>query len=243
MAYLRWSLTLLALLAIQGACRNRGSADPGQRWVARREALVRHQIKARGIKDARVLAAMRKVPRHLFVPPSLRARAYGDYPLPIGKRQTISQPYIVALMSEALQLKPGARVLEIGTGSGYQAAVLGELAKEVYSVEIIPALGQRSARLLRKLGYRNVHVRVGDGYQGWPAKAPFDAVILTAAPHRIPAPLLSQLKQPGGVLVAPVGPARDQRLIRVTRTAKGFKREHLLDVRFVPMTGKALKSR
>jgi len=182
---------------------------------------------------------MRRVKRHLFVPPGQRDAAYDDHPLPIGEGQTISQPYIVGLMSEALRLKPETRVLEIGTGSGYQAAILGELAREVYTIEIVRPLGEQARALLAQLGYKNIHVRIGDGYAGWPDKAPFDAIILTASPVKIPEPLIRQLKV-GGVLVAPVGPAGDQRLIRLTRGKDGrVKREHLLDVRFVPMTGKA----
>jgi len=200
--------------------------------------MVREQIQARGVRDARVLAAMLKVKRHLFVPADEEENAYEDRPLVIGEGQTISQPYIVAFMTEALQLKARARVLEIGTGSGYQAAVLGELAREVYTIEIVKPLGERAAKLLARLGYRNIKVKIGDGYQGWPDKAPFDAIMLTAAPERVPAPLLQQLAV-GGSLVAPVGPLRDQRLIRITRSAGGLSREELLPVRFVPMTGKA----
>lgn len=199
--------------------------------------MVREQIAGRGVRDPRVLAALRKVPRHRFVLPTQRESAYDDRPLAIGLGQTISQPYIVAYMSEALRLRPTSRVLEIGTGSGYQAAVLAELAREVYSIEIVPALAHRATALLQQLGYRQVHVRVGDGYLGWPEKAPFDAIILTAAPPRIPAPLLAQLRV-GGVLVAPVGRGL-QRLVRITRVAQGYRREELLGVRFVPMTGRA----
>jgi len=201
--------------------------------------MVRRQIVARGVRDKRVLAAMRKVRRHLFVPARHQAEAYADHPLPIGEGQTISQPYIVALMTEALRVGPRARVLEIGTGSGYQAAVLAEVAGQVYSIEIVEKLGQRAGALLKKLGYKNVHVRIGDGYAGWRSKAPFDAVILTAAPPSVPTPLIEQLKR-GGALVAPVGLSGDQRLIRITKTRDGkLRRENLLDVRFVPMTGKA----
>ena len=232
----RRALSMIISALLLTACRP-GAADTAKDHAAKRAVMVKRHIEKRGVKDKRVLAAMLKVERHLFVPTSLQSRAYGDHPLPIGLRQTISQPYIVAFMTEALKLKPGARVLEIGTGSGYQAAVLGEVAREVYSIEIIPALGERSKKLLAKLGYKNVHVAVGDGYKGWPYKAPFDAVILTASPPSIPRPLLNQLKV-GGVLVAPEG-VKDQRLIRITRTKKGFKREHLMYVRFVPMTGKA----
>lgn len=200
--------------------------------------MVREQIRARGVRDKRVLGAMENVKRHLFVPPGGQAEAYEDHPLPIGAGQTISQPYIVAFMTEALRLKASGRVLEIGTGSGYQAAILGDLAREVYTIEIVPSLGQRAAKLLKALGYKNIWVRVGDGYKGWPDKAPFDGIMLTAAPSKVPEPLIQQLKV-GGSLVAPVGPAGDQRLIRLTRTATGVRQEHLLDVRFVPMTGKA----
>ncbi len=205
--------------------------------------MVLSQIEARGVKDRRVLAAMGRVPRHHFVPAAHRRRAYGDHPLPIGKGQTISQPYVVAYMTEALAQRRNARVLEIGTGSGYQAAVLAELVKQVYSIEIVPSLGRQARQRLRRLGYRNVTVRIGDGYSGWPAKAPFDAILLTAAPPKIPQPLLTQLKI-GGVLVAPVGRAwQAQELVRVTRTARGYRRQRLFGVRFVPMTGKAQKTR
>ena len=202
-----------------------------------RQKMVSTQITSRGVRDARVLAAMRRVPRHRFVPRSLQAMAHDDRPLPIGQGQTISQPYIVAYMSEALRLKPHMRVLEIGTGSGYQAAVLAQLCGEVFSIEIVSALGQRARRRLRQLGYDNVHVRIGDGYRGWPEEGPFDRIILTAAPPRVPRPLLAQLRT-GGILVAPEGRTW-QHLVRITRTASGFKRERLLGVRFVPMTGRA----
>jgi protein-L-isoaspartate(D-aspartate) O-methyltransferase len=231
-------LLLLALAAAACACARTPASAQGNDRATERSAMVRYQIRARGVKDARVLAAMEKVRRHQFVPSLLAGAAYDDNPLPIGEGQTISQPYIVAFMTEALRARAGARVLEVGTGSGYQAAVLGELVKEVYTIEIVPALGKRAAALLKSLGYRNVQVRIGDGYRGWPEKAPFDAIMLTAAPEKIPEPLLRQLKQ-GGALVAPVGPSGDQRLVRITRTAGGFAREQLLDVRFVPMTGKA----
>ncbi|MCC6751193.1 MAG: protein-L-isoaspartate(D-aspartate) O-methyltransferase [Deltaproteobacteria bacterium] len=214
-----------------------GKAAPPDR-AADRATMVVQQVEARGVTDRRVLAAMRKVPRHLFVPPAVQDRAYGDHPLPIGEDQTISQPYVVAYMTEALRLKPHHRALEIGTGSGYQAAVLGELVKEVYTIEIVPSLGRRAAAVLKALGYRNVQVRIGDGYQGWARAAPFDAVMLTAAPPSIPAPLLAQLRV-GGVLVAPLGPADSQVLVRMTRHPTGFRTERLLDVRFVPMTGRA----
>ncbi len=236
-------LPLLCALLTGVACPQ-PTADAGDRPKGRsaeRRAMVRNQIAARGIKDPRVLAAMVRVKRHLFVPAARRASAYADHPLPIGQSQTISQPYIVGAMTEALELKPGARVLEIGTGSGYQAAILGELAGQVYTVEIVPTLGRRSKALLRSLGYKNIHVRIGDGYAGWPDKAPFDAIILTAAPPRIPAPLIKQLRV-GGHLVAPAGPMGNQQLFRLTKTRRGVKKKHLMDVRFVPMTGRAQKA-
>lgn len=209
----------------------------GQRKA--REKMVRQQIAARGVRDARVLGAMRKVPRHLFVPAVIEAHAYQDTPLPIGYEQTISQPYVVGFMTEALKLRPEDRVLEIGTGSGYQAAVLSLLVRKVYSIEIVEPLGLQAAARLQQLGYANVKVRVDDGYQGWPEAAPFDAIIITAAPRRIPQPLLDQLA-PGGRLIAPVG-EDIQMLVRIRRTPKGYKQERLLPVRFVPMTGEAEK--
>lgn len=201
--------------------------------------MVQQQIAARGVKDKRVLQAMREVPRHLFVPQEMRPYAYADSPLPIGYEQTISQPYIVAFMTEALKPQPDDRVLEVGTGSGYQAAVLSVLVKEVYSIEIVEPLAKEAADRLQRLGYSNVKVRSGDGYRGWPEEAPFDAIIVTAAPDHIPQPLLDQLA-PNGRLVIPVGKTF-QTLTRIRRTTKGFKKESLLPVRFVPMTGEAEK--
>jgi protein-L-isoaspartate(D-aspartate) O-methyltransferase len=207
-------------------------------YQGRREAMVREQIEARGIKDKAVLAAFRKVPRHRFVPAGSRDLAYADGPLPIGQGQTISQPQIVALMTELIKPDKKFRVLEIGTGSGYQAAILAECVAEVDSIEVVPALGKKAETVLRELGYRNVKLRIGDGYDGWAERAPFDAIILTAAPPReIPRPLLEQLKV-GGKLVAPLG-RREQRLVRITRTPDGFERKVITGVRFVPMTGKA----
>lgn len=201
---------------------------------ARRRQMVDSQIRARGVRDSRVLAALEKVPRHRFVPSGDESTAYGDHPLAIGQGQTISQPYIVAYMSEALALDPNERVLEVGTGSGYQAAVLGELVREVYTVEIVPELARGAASVLRELGYSNVHVREGDGYAGWPEHAPFDAVIVTAAPDHIPQPLVEQLVI-GGRLVVPVG-TDDQQLLVLTRTLDGMREESRLPVRFVPLT-------
>lgn len=207
-------------------------------FSTKRYQMVKEQIQYRGIKDSLVLKAMLKVPRHLFVPEYLKSQAYQDYPLPIGEGQTISQPYIVAFMTEALQLKGNEKVLEIGTGSGYQAAVLAEIAGQVYTIEIIPTLGHRAAELLKKLGYQNVHVVIGDGYRGLPDQAPFDAIIVTAAPEHIPQPLIDQLK-PSGRMVIPVGDFY-QELVLVTKKSDGsIQQQALLPVRFVPMTGEA----
>ncbi len=207
-------------------------ADP----LLARQRMVSDQIRARGITDPGVLRAMETVPRHEFVPEDQRDEAYEDYPLPIGWDQTISQPLVVATMTELLTLEPDFKVLEIGTGSGYQAAILAELVKDVYTIEIVGPLGQRAATVLRSLGYDNVHTRIGDGYDGWPEHAPFDAILLTAAPPRIPEPLLDQLVV-GGRLVLPLGDFM-QDLIVLTKTEDGYRRRTVSPVRFVPMTGK-----
>ncbi len=219
----------------QAAGPRHPSETPDQR-EARRE-MVTEQIAARGVRDERVLDAMRRVPRHEFVPAVERSLSYQDEPLPIGYAQTISQPYIVALMTELLGLEPSDRVLEIGTGSGYQAAILAELVSEVDTIEIVEPLAERAQSDLARLGYDNVHVRAGDGYQGWPERAPFDGIIVTAAAPSIPKPLLEQLKV-GAHLVIPVGDA-DQDLLVVTRTESGFDERTEVPVRFVPMTGRA----
>lgn len=199
--------------------------------------MVDEQLLARDITDPRVVDAMRRVPRDRFVPADQRPWAYEDRPLPIGYRQTISQPYIVAYMTQALRLTSNDKVLEIGTGSGYQAAVLAELVAAVYSIEIVQELATRAEETLTELGYTNVHVRAGDGYAGWPEEAPFDAIIVTAAPDHIPQPLVDQLGL-GGRLIIPVGQNR-QALTILTRTADGIERESDLPVMFVPMTGEA----
>jgi protein-L-isoaspartate(D-aspartate) O-methyltransferase len=199
--------------------------------------MVEQQLLARDITDPRVIDAIRRVPRDRFVPAPQRDAAYEDRPLPIGYRQTISQPYIVAFMTQALQLTEETRVLEIGTGSGYQTAVLAELAAQVYSIEIVPELGVRARETLADLGHANVETRVGDGYQGWPDAAPFDAIIVTAAPDHVPEPLIAQLA-PGGRMVIPVGQDR-QSLTLITRGDDGITRRNLLPVLFVPMTGEA----
>ncbi|HWR53043.1 MAG TPA: protein-L-isoaspartate(D-aspartate) O-methyltransferase [Bryobacteraceae bacterium] len=200
-----------------------------------RERMVQRQIEDRGITDPRVLETMRQVPRHLFMPEEVRSAAYQDSPVPIGRGQTISQPYIVAFMTDLLKTRPSDIVLEIGTGSGYQAAVLARLAKHVYTIEIVPDLARSATSTLDRLGYANVTVRVGDGYKGWPERAPFDRIILTAAPPELPQALIDQLK-PGGRLVAPVGRSWDQELIVIEKAPDGkLKRRSALPVRFVPM--------
>ena len=211
--------------------------------VEERARMVADQIQARDVNDPNVLKAMRIVPRHAFVRPGEQAYAYNDYPLPIGLGQTISQPYIVAFMTEALNLDPNDKVLEIGTGSGYQAAVCAEIAQEVYTIEILEELAKSAAKKLKELGYRNVFVRAGDGYLGWPEKAPFDAIIGTAAAGRVPPPLIEQLK-PGGRMILPVeGRFGFQYLVLITKDNKGnLHRTNVMPVQFVPMTGQVEKS-
>jgi protein-L-isoaspartate(D-aspartate) O-methyltransferase len=213
-------------------------AGDGER-AEERARMVSDQIAARGVRDERVLAALRRVPRHRFVPEAERAGAYEDHPLPIGSFQTISQPYIVAVMSELARLKPGARVLEVGTGCGYQAAVLAELGTEVHSIEIVPELAASARETLRALGYERVNVITGDGYRGLPERAPFDAILVAAAADHVPQPLLDQLAV-GGRLVIPVG-SEFQRLRVLERSARGIEDLPVFDVRFVPMTGEALR--
>lgn len=228
------TLCLLAACATNGDAR--GSGEPSNPvFDARRARMVDEQIRARGIHDPRVLAAMRTVPRHRFVPDEHRDAAYGDFPLPIGFEQTISQPYIVAFMTEALRVGPDAKVLEIGTGSAYQAAVLAEVVGQVYTIEIVSPLAARAAALLEELGYANVHVKDGDGYAGWPEHAPFDAIMVTAAPDHVPQPLVDQLAV-GGRMVIPVG-VFQQELRVLTKQPDGQLREgERMPVRFVPLT-------
>ncbi|HEV8581143.1 MAG TPA: protein-L-isoaspartate(D-aspartate) O-methyltransferase [Thermoanaerobaculia bacterium] len=229
------ALLLLAAVAIGMA------TAPGRDEFAPARRRMLEEIRANGgVTDPRVLAALEAVPRHRFVPEGERNAAYEDRPLPIGSGQTISQPSIVALMTSLLDIRPGSRILEVGTGSGYQAAVLSRLAGEVYSIEIVKPLGERARRTLSELGYRNVHLRIGDGYQGWPSAAPFDGIVVTAAPPSIPEPLLRQLKT-GGKLVIPVGDTLQDLWVLTKRRDGGFDRRRVLPVLFVPMTGEAQK--
>jgi protein-L-isoaspartate(D-aspartate) O-methyltransferase len=214
----------------------RDGSDEQRRMVAERTRMVDNQLRARDIRSARVLDAMLAVPRHVFVPEAERTDAYSDAPLPIGYDQTISQPYIVAFMTQALDIAPEHRVLEIGTGSGYQAAVLGTLAKEVFTIEIVPPLAERARETLTALGYRNVQIHTGNGYLGWPEHAPYDRIMVTAAPAEIPAALLQQLKI-GGLMAIPVGTVT-QELRIVRRTVTGAETLATLPVRFVPMVNK-----
>jgi protein-L-isoaspartate(D-aspartate) O-methyltransferase len=228
------TLNWLPVHASQAGSRTSGGHDP---FARARAEMIERDLRGRGIKDARVLAAMDAVPRHLFVPEPLRAAAYEDRPLPIGAGQTISQPYIVALMSELLDLKGQERVLEIGTGSGYQAAVLARLAREVCSIEILPALSERAKEVLLQLGFTNVQLKVGDGFFGWRENAPFDVILLTASAPKLPEPLWQQLRE-GGRLIMPLGEERRaQRLMRFTKTGGKPVAEDLTGVLFVPLTG------
>ena len=203
-------------------------------FATHRQRMVEQQLKPRGIKDERVLAAMAKVPREEFVPADVRPSAYEDGPLPIGYDQTISQPYIVAFMTEQLRPKTSDRVLEIGSGSGYQAAILGELVAEIYTIEIVEPLAKTAGATLQRLGYNNVHIKVGDGYRGWPEEAPFDAIIVTCAPEKVPQPLVDQLKD-GGRMVIPVGERFAQQLYLLEKKNGQLKESATLPVRFVPM--------
>jgi protein-L-isoaspartate(D-aspartate) O-methyltransferase len=235
------STVALAVALGAAACgaKPKGTAPAPDPWAAARAVMVETQIAGRGIEDMRVLAAMGKVPRHHFMPPEARDAAYEDRPVPIGHGQTISQPYIVAFMTEALRLTPDDKVLEIGTGSGYQAAVFAELAGEVHTIEIVEPLAKQAAVALADAGYDKVKTRGGDGYQGWPEAAPFDAIMVTCAPDAIPQPLIDQLAE-GGRMIIPVGPQNaPQELVLLQKNAGVIERRNVLPVRFVPMTGEA----
>jgi protein-L-isoaspartate(D-aspartate) O-methyltransferase len=236
----RFSQWLLVATVAATACGQRPT--PASEFAAQRQRMVERQLKTRDIKDERVLAAMGKVPREAFVPAESRDASYEDGPLPIGYDQTISQPYIVAFMTEQLRLKPSDRVLEIGTGSGYQAAILAELVSEIYSVEIVEPLARAAEATLQHRGYKNVHVKIGDGYKGWPEAAPFDAIIVTCAPDKVPQPLTDQLKD-GGRMVIPVGGRFAQELYLLEKKNGQLRESVTLPVRFVPMLREAEKPR
>ncbi len=210
------------------------SVNSSQSYISERTKMINEQIIARGIKDEKIINAFHKIERHLFVPDKYRDKAYGDHPLPIGEGQTISQPYIVAFMTHVLNLSSTDKVLEIGTGSGYQAAILGELSNHVFSIEINEPLGRRAGILLKELGYQNIKVKVGDGYKGWKEHAPFDAIIVTCAPTHVPEPLKAQLKE-GGRMVIPVGKAYNQKLVYLKKQDGKLKQMSEIPVRFVPM--------
>lgn len=240
---LRTLIGPLMVLALLGAGTVRADDPPGQKpaddpFEAARNRMVDRHLAERGIKDPRVLEAFRAVPRHLFVPEESRRLAYEDVSIPIGEGQTITAAYEVAFMTEILKPKPTDKVYEVGTGSGYQASILSQLVKDVYSVEIHKPLGDRAAKVIKKLGYDNVHTRVGDGYAGWPEEAPFDAVIVTCAPEKIPQPLVDQLKE-GGRMVIPLGSRYDQTLYFYVKKDGKLTGKKLISTLFVPMTGRA----
>ena len=231
---------LLASL-ILAACSDAKPPATGD-LTAQRHTMVDQQIAARGVSDPATLEAMRTVPRHEFLPLRLRNEAYMDYPLPIGHGQTISQPYIVAFMTEAIRPQPGEKILEIGAGSGYQAAILAQMGADVYTVEIVEPLAEMARQTLERLGYKNAQVRHGDGYRGWPEHAPFDAIIVTCAPDKIPPDLVAQLKD-GGRMIIPVGGGMNQELVLLRKQGDQIEKQSVLPVRFVPMTGEAQNSR
>jgi len=231
---------ILSCLMLFSCCLGKKGED-GKDFEKKRRAMVAEQIEARGVKDSRVVEVMDKVLRHEFVPEKYRPFAYEDYPLPIGEGQTISQPYIVALMTECLNLKGDEKVLEVGTGSGYQAAILSELAKEVYTIEILQPLAKRAEELLQRLGYGNVKVKCGDGYLGWEEYAPFDGIIVTCAPDHIPEPLIDQLAD-GGRMVIPVGESRFIQILKLVEKKEGkVTIKNVTSVQFVPMTGEEVE--
>ncbi len=235
---LRIMMLMAAMLTLTTACQSEQPKSSGN-WDEIRQAMIDNQIKKRGVSDQRLLDALNKVERHLFVPEEYRSMAYADHPLPIGEDQTISQPYIVALMTELLQLDGDEKVLEIGTGSGYQAAVLSILAAEVFSIEIVEPLAERSQKLLDSLGFDNVTIKCGDGYAGWTEHAPFDRIIVTCAPPEIPKPLIQQLAD-SGRMVVPVGELW-QELVLIEKFGNEIRKTNIIPVRFVPMTGEGVQ--
>lgn len=235
----RFGHWLVITVIVAAACHKQPAST--SEFAAERQNMVEQQLKPRGIRDERVLAAMAKVPREEFVAENVRGRSYADSALPIGHDQTISQPYIVAFMTEQLRPKPTDRVLEVGTGSGYQAAILAELVKDVYTIDIVEPLAKEASARLARLGYANAHVKAGDGYQGWTEVAPFDAIVVTCAPDKIPAPLTQQLKD-GGRMLVPVGTTiMDQQLYLLEKKNGELAQTAILPVRFVPMVGEAAK--
>jgi protein-L-isoaspartate(D-aspartate) O-methyltransferase len=235
----RISQWLLVVVLAATGCHQKNIST--SEFAAERQKMVEEQLKPRGIHDERVLAAMAKVPREAFIPENLRNKSYWDNALLIGHDQTISQPFIVAFMTEQLRPQPTDRVLEIGTGTGYQTAILAELVKEVYTIEIIEPLAKDASARLARLGYNNAHVKIGDGYQGWPEVAPFDAIIVTCAPDKVPEPLAQQLKE-GGRMIIPVGSGMmDQQLYLLEKKDGELAQRAILPVRFVPMAGEAAK--
>lgn len=231
-----WLNAMMVAGGLAVACTTAMPQSNDERWEVERRRMVAEQLRGRDVRDPAVLEAMERVPRHLFVPEEGRGAAYSDYPLPIGFNQTISQPYIVGFMTQALAVEREHKVLEIGTGSGYQAAVLAELAGEVFTIEIVEPLAERASQTLQELGYTNVHVRAGNGWEGWPEEAPFDRIMVTAAPDEVPPALVDQLKM-GGVIAIPIGVG--EQTLRIMRKAEaGLETLQTLPVRFVPMTGK-----
>ncbi len=232
----RFPQVVLIFAVVATGCHRKPAST--SEFAGERQKMVQEQLKPRGIHDERVLAAMAKVPREAFIPENTRDKSYTDSALPIGHDQTISQPFIVAIMTEQLRLQPTDRVLEIGTGSGYHAAILAELVRDVYTVEIIEPLAKDASARLARLGYSNAHVKIGDGYQGWPEVAPFDAIIVTCAPDKVPQPLTQQLKE-GGRMIIPVGTGLDQQLFLLEKKDGQMAQRAILPVRFVQMAGEA----
>jgi protein-L-isoaspartate(D-aspartate) O-methyltransferase len=227
----------ILLAVLLPACPAAKSPQPGD-LTAQRQTMVEQQIEARGVIDPATLAAMQTVPRHEFLPMRLRSEAYADYPLPIGHGQTISQPFIVAFMTEAIRPQPGEKILEIGAGSGYQAAILAQMGAQVYTIEIVEPLAEMARQTLERLGYKNARVKSGDGFRGWPEHAPFDAIVVTCAPDKIPPDLVAQLRD-GGRMIIPVGSGMNQELVLLRKTGDKIEKQSVLPVRFVPMTGEA----